>query len=301
MPNEQVITTEEITGALARLFVLSALCVWAFWPELANIASLAPKTSETAHILVAPVAILLLVYHRRRALAKNLTKGSVWGAVLIVAGLAFYAGATWPFSYGYARSVAMVPVFAGAILAACGLRTLKSSVPMLLLLLLSLPMSTGLNARLIIRPETYTIATTAKALNQLPGIDTSIEGKDIFFSLSRSPGVIALGESNRGVRLLFAFGIVGVFVIFSRIRPPWRVVAALTAAVPIVLFCNFLRLLCWGLVVIYAGIGPANALPRNISAVSSLFAAYGLFLLVCTGRLNLFVKVNEQENSINTH
>jgi exosortase len=293
MLNKQESPKGQPMEALTRLFVLLALCIWMFWPELATIISTAPKSSETAHVLVTPVAILLLVYLRRRALIKSLTKGSMWGIALLVAGLAFYAGATWPFSYGYARLVAMVPVFAGAILVTCGWRVLKLSVPILLLLLLSLPMSSGLNARLVIRPETYTIATTARVLDQLPGIRTAVEGKDIFFSSSQGPGVIALGESNRGVRLLFAFGIVGVFVIFSRIRPRWRAFTAMLMAVPIAFFCNFLRFICWGLAVIYTGLGPGNALPRNISAVFSLFAAYSLFLLICIGRFNLLVEVNK--------
>ena len=300
MLNQREATESEIAGAVARLAILSGLCVWVFWPEAVDITSRAPKYSETAHALVTPLAVLLLVYCRRTALAKNLTKGSVWGIVLLVVGLFLYAGTTWPFRYGYARNMATVPILAGAVLAACGWRTLKLSLPMLLLVLLSIPIGTRLYATLIIRPETYTTAATTTALDQLPGIDTWVEGTDLFFSSKQSSGVIGLGEFNRGARLLLAFATVGVFVTFSRIRPLWRVAASGVAAAPIVLFCNFFRLLCWGLVVIYTGVGAASALPRNVSTVCSLLLSYGLFAFVCAFRLNLFIEDGEKDKDANT-
>jgi exosortase/archaeosortase family protein len=301
MPNKHIAMTNQVKDSLTKLLILLALCTWVFWRDLVNIISTATKSSEKVHILIAPAAILLLIYHRRRVLVNNITNGSTWGIALLIGGLALYAGATWPFSYRYACHMAMVPVLAGVVLSTCGWRVLKSSTPILLLLMLSLPMSSGLNARLVIRPETYTIATTTKVLDQLPGVDASIRGKDLFFSSSRGPGVIALGESNRGVRLLFAFGLVGLFTVFSQIRSRWRVITAMILAMPIVFFCNFLRFFFWGLVTIYTGAGPASALPRNTSAVFSLLASYGLFLLVCTIQINLFVETEEQVDNANTN
>jgi exosortase/archaeosortase family protein len=225
----------------------------------------------------------------------------MWGFAIIIAGLVIYAGAVWPLSFGYMRNMAMVPVFAGIVLITCGWRFLKLSSPMLLLLILSIPFSSGLNVRLKMRPETYTIAMTARVLDQLPGTNTSIEGKDLFLSSNRGSGVIALGQSQRGVRLLFAYSMIGVFVVFSKIRTRWRILIALIAAIPIALFCNLLRFISWGLVIIYTRAEPLNALPRNISAFLSLFAAYGLFLFVCNARINLFVEVNEQVNNDNNH
>ena len=299
MLSQRQVIGSEITGALARLTILFGLCVWMFWPEAVRIALTIPKSSEIAHALVTPVAVLLLVYLRRVALVENLTKGSAWGIVGLAGGLTMYAGTTWPFNYGYARDIAIIPVLAGVVLVTCGWRVLKLSLPMLLLVLLSVPIPSRLYATLIIRPETYTIAATATTLDQLPGIDTSVKGTDLLFSSEQSSGVIALGESNRGARLLLAFAAVGVFVAFSRIRSPWRIVVAAAAAAPIVLFCNFFRLLCWGLAVIYTGVSPTSALPRNVSAVCSLFASYVLFAFVCAFGFNLFIDADEKQENVN--
>ena len=301
MSNQREVTASQIAGAVTRLVILLGLCAWAFWFEVSYFIKLkAAGSSETAHALVAPIAILLLVYFRRTTLVKNLRKGSAWGFMFIVAGGILYAVTIWPFSFGYIRYLALIPVLTGVVLVACGRRVLKLSLPMLLLLLLSIPMGARIYAKLIIRPETYTIAATSATLDQLPGVDTWVEGVDLFFSSEQNSGIIALGESNRGARLLLAFAAVGAFVMFSRIRSPWRVAIVMAAAVPIVLLCNFLRLLCWALVSIYTNVGPTSPVPRSVSAVCSLIVLYGLTALVCSVKLNLFVEANEEDENSDT-
>lgn len=295
MLNQPADRSREVIAGVIRLAILLVLAVWAFWHEMASMVSASYRTSEMAHALVAPLAILLLIYLRRRDLANSMTKGSTWGILLLLIGAAQYAAATWPFSYGYIRDVAVIPVLAGLVLVTCGWRVLKLSIPMLILVALSVPIGSRLWATLIIRPETYTISATAKTLDTLPGVDTSISGTDMFFSGKHGSGAIALGESNRGARLLLASVALGVFVVFSRVRSPGRVIFAAAATIPIVLACNFIRLTCWGLIVIYTGLGPPSTLPRSLSAVSSLVVAYILFALICAVKLNFFVDADEDE------
>lgn len=294
MVNQREIAKSEIVAAVVRVAILLGLCMWVFWSDAIRLVPKVPKSSETLQILISPIAIILLLYLRRNVLARNLTNGSSWGILLIIGGLVMYAGARWPFSYGYARSIAMIPVLAGAVLVACGWRILKLTLPMVFLVLLSIPIGSRLYARLIIRPETYTIAATAITLDQLPGVDTTVKGIDLIFSSHKGSGVVGLGESNRGARLLFVFAAVGIFVSFSQVRSLWRVIVIVFTAVPIILFCNFLRLLCWGLVVIYTPVKPTSLIPRNISATCALLILYALFVLVCTVKLNLFIEAEEE-------
>lgn len=289
MDARQPATPTRITHSVARLAILLVLCAWLFWPEISRIATGLHNSSETAHVLIIPLAILLLIYHRRDALRKRLTAGSAWGMLFVLAGIVLFGGALWPFNYGYVRDLAVLPVLAGVILIACGRGVLKLSVPMLLLVLLAIPISSRLWASLIIRPETYNIAATAGTLDLLPGIDTQIQGVDIFFSAADHNGCVALGQSNRGVRLPLACLALGVFVVFSRIRSPARIIIAAAAAVPIVLFCTFFRLLCSALMTIYGRLEPQSDWPRSVSAVCALLAAYGLFAAICAARLKLFV------------
>jgi len=290
-PEEQA--SHRTVGALARLAVLLALFAWLFRPELAGIVSHATASSEWVHVLLVPLLIGLLAYHRRIALAKSLSGGSLWGIPVLIAGLGLYSAATWPFDYGYIRLVAIIPVLAGIVLVACGWGVFRLSLPMLLLAMLAIPIGDRIYARLIIRPETYTIGAVAAVLGRLPGVDAVVKGVDVFFDSGISSGVVALGQSNRGTRLLPAFAAVGVFVVFSRIRSVWRLTFVACMAVPVILFCNFFRLLCWAILQLYWADDPTSNLPRSVSAVLSLLLAYGLFVLVATVKVNLFTDVDE--------
>ena len=285
--------SDRVAGAVIRLVILLVLFVWMFRPELTRIVLNARRSGEWAHAFMAPIMIALLAYHRRAALARRLSRGSLWGAVLLIAALTAYALATWPFNYGYVRDIAMIPVLAGIVLVACGWGALRLSLPMLLLVMLAIPLGDRIYARLIIRPETYTIEATAAVLGRLPGVDTVIKGVDTFFESSSGAGVVALGQSNRGARLLAAFATVGAFVVFSQIRSIRRLLFVACAAIPTILFCNFFRFLCWALLQVYVEPDPESALPRNLSMTLSLCLSYGLFVLVSSGRLNLLVEVDE--------
>lgn len=297
MSNQQEMTKNKIISPVAKLAILLFLWIWAFWPEISTIMATGLKSSESVYVLTSPIAILLMVYLRRKPLMANMTEGSPWGLVILIISLGLYSGTIWPFNYWYVRCVSIVPVLSALVLVTCGWHVLKLSFPMQLMVMLSIPIPTRLYATLIIRPETYTIAAVTTVLCKLPGIDVLTKGVDMIFSSDHYSGTIALGESNRGARLLLTFASVGAFVVFSRIRPFTRLVLTAIAALPVVMFCNFFRLFCWGLVVIYAQLSPISALPKNISMICSLFLLYGIFVLLCTVKPNLFVNVEKDINN----
>jgi len=191
----------------------------------------------------------------------------------------------------------MLPVLAGVVLAVGGWRTLKRCLPMLLLVGLSIPVGQRIYARLIIAPETHTLSATRFVLDQLPGVEVELRGPDFHFTRGQQAGTIALGEPRRGATLAVAFLVIGVFVVFARIRPFWQVALMAMAAGPIVLLCNLLRLLSWGMVTIYGGADPTSAVPRGVAAVVSLAAAYALFALAC-GILSTLVIETEDDDDV---
>jgi len=285
-----------IAWITAKLAILSALYVWVFWHNVSNMALSGFKSSESAHVLTVPIAILMLVYLRRSDWADCISPGSAWSVVLLILTLALCAVFIWPFSYGYAYNIASVLVLGSLVWITMGRRACKLSLPMLMLVMVAIPMGPRLYATLIIRPETYTIGATAKTLDLLPGVDTVVKGVDIFFSSLRNSGVVGLGESNRGARLLLAFATIGIFVTFSQARSFWRLLFVGITAGAVVLFCNFLRFMVWGLATIYLSVSPTSALPRNISAICSLFAVYAIFVLLCSAKVNLFIEEQEDQS-----
>ena len=285
----------EASAAVVKLIVLVGLCLWAFWPEVVYVVSRAVRDSDWAHALAVPVAVLALVYRRRERLAEGLATGSVWGVVVLVMGFGLYAFSIWPLSFKQLQNVIMLPVLAGALLAVGGRRVAKLCLPMLLLVALAVPIGERMYASLIIRPETYTLSTTRFVLDKLPGVSVERVGPDLLFARGQDTGTIALGEYSRGARLLVASVAVGVFVVFSRVRPVWQVVVMALLAGPIALFCNLVRMFAWGATTIYGGFGPLNGVPRAVSMLASLVLAYVLFALFCVVLDNLVIEVEDEE------
>jgi exosortase len=282
---------------LARVLILFGLFAWAFWPELWYIGRTAARDSDWAHGLVIPIGVLLLVLRRRRELTATPTGGSSWGIALLLLGFVLYAVFTWPCCFGYPRRAAIIVVAAGIVLAVCGWSVLKRCVPMLLLLLLSIPIGARAYAALIIRPETVTLSATRLVLDQLPGVDVTLDGPDLSFVRGDQCGMFALGESNRGAALLATYAAIGVFVVFARIRPFWQVALMAAAAGPIALLCNIFRLVCWGIVAIYLPTEPVSPVPRAAAAVASLLVAYALFALGCWVLSRLIVELDEDDDT----
>ncbi len=268
-------------AALLKVLVLLALAAWMFWPELGQMARAGLESSDWAHTLATPLLILLLVLRRRRVLAAGVTRGSVWGLVLMLLGLGLYAICTWPYDYGYPRHFALVPVAAGIVLAGAGWRVLERCLPMVLLLWLSIPIGPRIWAALIIRPETYTLKAACFVLDQLPGVNVRLDGPDLDFVRGPQVGTVAAGEPRREAALLLTYAVVGVFVTFARVRPLWQVLLLALLAVPVVLLCNLFRIIVWGLINIYVDSDPVSALPRAVATLAALLLAYGLFAAAC--------------------
>lgn len=280
-----------------KICVLLGLTVWAYWPEFRMFADVAAGSGDWAHGLVLVPAVLLLVYLRRGELAASLGRGSIWGVLLLLFGLAVYAASTWPFDYGYPRDASVVPVAAGIVLAVGGWRVLKLCLPMLLLLWLSIPLGQRAYSAVIIRPETYTLAATRAVLDQLPGVEVTQSGPDLNFTRGDVAGTVALGEPRRGASLLVTYVVIGVFVVFTRIRPFWQVALVALAAGPISLFCNWLRIVCWGLIAVYTAPDPTSSIPRMAATTCSLLWAYAFFGFGCwiLSRLTLIMEDEEDE------
>jgi hypothetical protein len=281
--------------SVAKAAMLFALWVWAFWPEMYQIFLSAVHSSQSVHALVVPFAAVLLVYLRYPRHILDDLKGHSGGFILIVSGIVFYALTIWPFTFGYLHYIAIIPVFAGIILVTSGTAGLKVMMPVLLLIFLAIPLGARLYAALIIRPETVTIKAVGQILDMLPGVKCRVRGLDIVFSTAQKTSVVALGQSNRGARLLFAYAVVGVFVTFSRKRSLGRLFIVASTAIPVLLLVNLFRFLIWGLADIYMSAIPVSPTGMYLSTVVSLFLAYCIFLAINELKVRLFIEDNEDE------
>jgi hypothetical protein len=265
--------------AVVRLGLLLGLGAWAFRTEVEHDLMFFRNYSESSFVLTSPVVLGLMVLGRWKLLSERVGRGSVWGVGLMLLGFGMLAAGIWPYRYGYLRHVAMVPVAAGAIWASCGRRVLVLCLPMLLWFWLSIPIAQRIYQRLIVVPETVTLAAGRAMLDMIPDVAVELDGPDLsYIRRGGGAGTIAAAEPHRGASLLLTYIAVGVFVAFVTIRPFWQVAVLGAASVGIALVCNLARLLMWGVVTIYGAYPPVSAAPRGAAAAVSICLAYLMFV-----------------------
>jgi len=276
------------------LLLLSVLLHWRVHYYVFDVASSVP---DAAHAFAVPVLVLILAWLRRHDLVQRISRGSIWGVVIIALGILMYGISNWPFRYGYPDKVSSVIVVAGIIMVTCGWRFLYRCLPLLFLILIAIPTGSRAFARLIITPETLTLEVVRAVLDLLPGITITLEGQDIYYLGDHGTGVIALAEPHHGARLLLAYLTVCVFMAFVRIRPLWQIITLGILSIPVVLFCNFVRVALWGIITIYWNIDPLSGVPRTLSAILALCLSYIIFGVLIILIRSLVIERNGTENN----
>lgn len=283
-------------AAVVRLAVLLGLGVWFFWLELRQDFMISRDYSESSFALASPVVLGLLVYRRWGLLSANVGRGSLWGVVLMMFGLAMLAAGIWPYPYGYVRHVAIVPVAAGAVLASGGRRVFVLCLPMVLWVWLCIPIAQRIYHRMIVETEPATLSVGRVVLDMIPDVAVELDGPELsYIRRGGVAGTIAAAEPHRGMSLLLTYVGIGVFVTFATIRPIWQVVLLAGAALPIALFCNLVRLLVWGFMSIYGAAGPIGTMPRGVAVVVSICLAYGMFVVLSWLMNNLVMDEGDEE------
>lgn len=279
-----------------RLGILCLFWIWMCWPEMRRFASAAINGSEMAHAVAFPLAGWVLFCRRKKELISKSRSDSMVSILLLLLSIMLYAALQWPFSFAYAEDLIVLFILLSVIAIAAGFRFMMGIFPIILLAFLCIPMGSRMYATLIIYPETYTLIAVNKVLSLFPGLKVLLEGVDILFEYAGRSGAIALGESNRGARLFLAYAFIGTFVTFSEVRSWSRLLFVAICTCPILLFCNFLRLLFWAVVVIFLPFGTLSGWPRILSALISLLMAYLLYRFVCSPRLSLFVSEESKKD-----
>lgn len=267
--------------ALAQVFILVGFALLLYRGLFGGALHSAVTNGEASHLLALPVLAAVLLFRRRTAMVEGLTNGSILGLPLMLAGIAVFFLAAWPFSFLQPRRLSLIVVIAGAILSVTGWRVFRLSLPILFIALVAVPIGTRFYAGLIIMPEALTLEAARATLDIVPEVLVELDGADLLYTrIDGTQGAIALGEPHRGFSLPLAMLTLALFVTFSSIRPTWHVIVAAILAGPVMLLCNYLRVVAWGLLTLFTDADPLDGTPRTLASLGALILVYLAYCLL---------------------
>ena len=273
------------THAIVALVLITLVAV-TFRRDLQDIVRFIFTDPEAVHAAAFPVLAGILLWRTRdrfRFVGGN--AGRAFGLLTVLAALAVLLLAQWPFNFAYPRWIAFPIAVTGCVMIVGGFRWFVAAIPVLMLLVLSIPTGARAFSRLIQAPEQIMLSIAQPILDAWPGVSVTLSGKDLYYaSDSATLNTIGLGEPHRGASLFLATASICVFVIFLRKRTTLATVLLLLVATPIVMAsANLARILTMGFTTFLTDADPLSATPRLVGTFCSL--AFGWVLIAGAGVL----------------
>jgi len=206
-----------------------------------------------SHVLVIPFVTLCLVYLNRAAIFLEPRYAVVAGTSVLLAGSLFYGVASFAWiDHGwilFALIIAIVSVWIGGFILCYGTRACKSAAFPLLVLLLMVPMPTGLLDS-ITRVLQMGSAEITYLLFTLAKVPVFRDGYT--FNL---PGVtIEVAEQCSSIRSSTALFITSILVGYFFLRSGWTRVCVSLLTLPIAMFTNAVRIVAISSLAVYVNL-----------------------------------------------
>ena len=220
----------------ALLAALLAIALYAARDAWADIWRIALRDEESSHILLAPLAVLWLVWVRRGRLRRLRPVRNGAGPVLLLAGAGLYllGYEWWTQLFFHAGAVLLL---LGAVVTVGGNAVLRSFLPACLGLAFLLPVPGGLRRELAIPLQTTTAQVT-QFLLELGGLPVSRTGN--LLNINGVP--VGIAEACNGMRMVFSLLLISyLFCFIQPMRNRARLALLLATPVTAVLL-NVVRL-----------------------------------------------------------
>jgi exosortase len=225
--------------------VVAAALLWACTPTLLKLAHNWQTDSRYSHGYLVPLFSAYLLWMRRSRAV--LGGPSWWGVPVIAFGVALCLTGTY-LHFFWLNQVAILPLVAGAVLAICGVRTLRWAAPSIAYLAFMIPLPYRLQVSLAMPLQQIGTRASVYALQTL-GLAPYADGNVIVLKGMR----LGVEEACSGLGMLVVFfAIATAFALVSKRPWPDRVVAVLSA-VPIAVLCNIIRITVTGVLYVAAG------------------------------------------------
>jgi exosortase len=225
---------------LAPMLLALACMLWAFWSTLGELAFIWRTNDDYSHGFLVPVFALLLLWSRRERLDRAAARPSLFGLVLLGAGLALRLGGVY-FHYLWLDPLSLIPCVAGVCWLLGGRAAWRWAWPAVLFLTFMIPLP--YRAACALADPLQGVATNASTfLMQTFGLPALAEGHVIRLN-DRQINIV---EACSGLRMLMVFVALSTAIALLARRPLLDRLLLLASAIPIALVANILRVTATG-------------------------------------------------------
>jgi exosortase len=274
------------SGTLFLSVLAAALGVvlWAYWPNLREMAYSWSHNAEYSHGWLVPVFAAFLLWLRRDRLQLDRISPSWWGALLLVAGAALrLAGARH--NYEWVDAISLLPTLAGLCLLIGGGAAWRWAWPAILFLFFMVPLPFSL-AKAMSMPLQTLATISSTFLLQTFGMPAVAEGTTIRINEAQ----IGIVEACSGLRMLVVFFALSTGMVMVIKAPLPDKLFLVASSVPIALTANIIRITVTGMLHEMVDSDVANIFFHDVAGWLMMPLALGMLWLELKVLAKLFVE-----------
>jgi len=243
-----------------KIVILGGLLLWLYKPQVHRIVYAWINDPNWSHGFLIPLFSLYFLHQRRDRLLRVSAANSRlnWlGLVVIIVCIGVCLVSIYPLKMGYPQLLAVLGTLFGIVWLCCSWRVMLITWLPTLYLFFAIPLPRRIYERLTIPLRKLASESAAMALSLIPGLEAEARGVIIDGLYNGKSFELSVAEACAGMRLMMAFLALAVAMAYLSDRPYWHRIILVLSAVPIAIFCNFVRVTLTG--VIYVLIDPALA------------------------------------------
>lgn len=278
----------EVIGPRGRIQagILAVLVTWLYWDQLVRMVLLWTEDLDWSHgFLILPFSLYCL-HTRRDKLARIDPRPNWLGLPLLLAGVGGYAFSIYA-RVGYSQQLSLVLVIGACVLMTGGWRLLSHALFPIFFLLLAIPPPDRLYRQFTQQLQQLAAWIAEQALGYLPDVSILRNGFSLTAVSDATGAVMAtftVAGACSGMRSLLAFMAIGLGMSYLTPRPLWQRVVMICVVFPVAVFCNVIRVLVTGVLMIYQYGDAAQGTPHMVLGLLT----FGLGIAIYSCILYLF-------------